>query len=83
MVPLDGQIDARAVDQVGNQDIFEHVQIVLAQVETHHDQCIEVAEQIRSGVISFLWGLQPPLCYHRWNLFVYAWRSQGLLGGID
>ena len=38
VVAFDGQIDARAMDQVGNQDIFQHVQIVFAQVETHHDQ---------------------------------------------
>ena len=38
VVAFDGQIDARAMDQVGNQDILQHVQIVFAQVETHHDQ---------------------------------------------
>ena len=30
VVVFDGQIDARAMDQVGNQDIFKHVQIVFA-----------------------------------------------------
>lgn len=39
VMAFDDQIDARAMDQVGNQDIFQHVQIVFARVETHHDQC--------------------------------------------
>ena len=43
---FDGQIDARVMDQVGNQDIFQHVQIVFARVETHHDQFGEVAMQV-------------------------------------
>ena len=30
VVAFDGQIDARAMDQVGNPDIFQHVQIVFA-----------------------------------------------------
>ena len=47
VVAFDGQIDARAMDQVGNQDIFQHVQIVFAQVETYQrdDQFGEVATQ--------------------------------------
>ena len=46
VVALDGQINARAMDQAGNQDIFQHVQIVFARVETHHDQFDEVAMQV-------------------------------------
>jgi len=32
--------------QVGNQDIFQYVQIAFARIETHHDQFGEVAMQI-------------------------------------
>ena len=46
VVALDDQIDARGLDQVRNQDIFQHVQIVFARVETHHDQFGEVAMQV-------------------------------------
>ena len=46
MVAFDGQIDAQGMDQVGNQDIFQHVQIVFAQVETHHDKFGEVVMQV-------------------------------------
>ena len=46
MVALDDQIDERGMDQVGNQDIFQHAQIVFVRVETHHDQFGEVAMQV-------------------------------------
>ena len=53
MVALDGQIDARVVDQVWNQDIFQHIQIVFARVETHQDQFSEVVMHISQHGISF------------------------------
>ena len=43
---IPGQMDARAIDQVGNQDIFQHVQIVFALVEANHRQFGDVAAQI-------------------------------------
>ena len=46
MVVLDGQIDARVVDQVANQNIFQHDQIVFARVETNDHQFGDVAAQI-------------------------------------
>ena len=46
VVSLDDHIDTRAMNQVGNQEIFEHVQIVFARVETHHDHFGAVAMQI-------------------------------------
>ena len=42
VVALDGQIDARAMDQVGNQDIFRPAEIVLARVEADHHQLGDV-----------------------------------------
>jgi len=36
VVALHGQIDARVVDQVGNQDIFQHIQIIFTRVEINH-----------------------------------------------
>ena len=53
MVALDGQIDARVVDQVWNQDIFQHIQIVFATVETHHDQFGEVVMQVSQQSFPF------------------------------
>ena len=53
MVTLDDQIDARAMDQVGNQHIFQHVQIEFARVETHHDQFSEVVMQIAQQSFPF------------------------------
>lgn len=53
MVALDGQIDARVVDQVWNQDIFQHIQIVFARVETHHDQFGEVLMQVSQQSFPF------------------------------
>ena len=50
VVAFDGQIDARAMDQVGNQDIFQHVQIVFARVETYHNQFVDAS---RSAVVPF------------------------------
>ena len=50
VVALDGQIDAQAMDQVGNQDI---VQIVFARVVTHHNQFGEVAMQIAQQSFPF------------------------------
>ena len=43
VVALDGQINFQAMDQVGNQDIFEHVEIVFARVEADHYQLADVA----------------------------------------
>ena len=46
VVALDSQINARAMDQVGNQDILQHIHIVFAPVETHHHQLGEVVMQV-------------------------------------
>ena len=46
VVALGDQIDAQAMHQVRNQDIFQHVQIVFARVETHHDHFGAVPMQI-------------------------------------
>ena len=58
MVAFDDQINARAMDQVGNQDIFQHVQIVFARVETHHDQFGEMTTQAGQQSFPFFskWG---------------------------
>lgn len=54
MVALDGQIDALAIDQlVGNQDIFQHAEIVFARVESGHQQLGEVATQISQEPLGF------------------------------
>ena len=53
VVAFDDQIDARVMDQVGNQDIFQHVQIVFARVETHHDHFNEVATQVGQQLFPF------------------------------
>ena len=46
VVAFDDQIHARAMDQVENQDIFQHVRIVFTRVETQHDQFAKVAMQV-------------------------------------
>ena len=53
VVAFDGQIDARAMDQVGNQDIIQHVQIVFARVETHHHRFDEMTMQVAQQSFSF------------------------------
>ena len=54
VVAFDGQIDARTMDQVGNQDIFQHVQILFARVETHHHLFGEVTMQVAQQSFPFL-----------------------------
>ena len=62
VVVLDGQINARAMDQVGNQDILQHIHIVFAPVETHHHQLGKQAMQV--GQQSFLFSLNGWLSEH-------------------
>ena len=53
MVAFDGQIYAQVMDQIGNQDILQHIQIVFARVETHHHQLGEVAMQVGQQLFPF------------------------------
>ena len=67
VVTLDGQIDARAIDQVGNQDIFQHIQIVFNRVETNDHQFGDVAAQSR----------QEPFGFSQWTvrwLVIRSWQ---------
>lgn len=56
MVALDGQIDARAIDQVGDQDIFKHVQILFTRVETDDHQFRDVRRKSDRSRFVFLNG---------------------------
>ena len=53
VVVFDGQIDARAMDQVRNQDIFQHVQIVFAELKPTTTMLVKVAMQVSQQSFPF------------------------------